>query len=68
MQDILRLDSSGRMNTPGTIGKNWQWRFEWTQLFERQISSIKNLIAAANRLPKPALPEDFILEKLNNGA
>lgn len=26
MQDILGLDSSARMNTPGTLGGNWQWR------------------------------------------
>lgn len=29
MQDILGLDDSARMNTPGTIGGiNWQWRVE----------------------------------------
>jgi len=32
MQDILMLDSSARMNTPGTVGDNWTWRFEWQQL------------------------------------
>jgi 4-alpha-glucanotransferase len=26
MQDILRLDGSARMNTPGTVSGNWQWR------------------------------------------
>lgn len=26
LQDILALDSSARMNRPGTIGGNWQWR------------------------------------------
>jgi 4-alpha-glucanotransferase len=26
MQDLLELDSSGRMNTPSTLGNNWQWR------------------------------------------
>ncbi len=26
LQDILSLDSKSRINTPGTIGKNWQWR------------------------------------------
>jgi 4-alpha-glucanotransferase len=41
MQDILMLDSSARMNTPGTIGGNWTWRFEWQQLkpdINQQIS------------------------------
>ena len=32
MQDILMLDSSARMNTPGTVGDNWSWRFEWQQI------------------------------------
>ena len=27
LQDVLGLDSSGRMNTPGKIGPNWTWRF-----------------------------------------
>ena len=26
MQDILELPGSARMNTPGTLGTNWQWR------------------------------------------
>ena len=26
MQDVLGLDGSARMNTPGTIGGNWLWR------------------------------------------
>ena len=32
MQDILALDSTCRMNTPGTLGGNWTWRFDWQQL------------------------------------
>ena len=26
MQDILGLDNTARMNTPSTLGGNWQWR------------------------------------------
>lgn len=26
MQDLLALDGSARMNHPGTVGENWQWR------------------------------------------
>ena len=29
MQDILALDGSHRMNTPGTTSGNWRWRFNW---------------------------------------
>ena len=32
IQDLLGLDSSSRMNAPGTIEGNWEWRFEWTDL------------------------------------
>jgi 4-alpha-glucanotransferase len=32
MQDVLGLGSEYRMNTPGTMGDNWQWRFNWEQL------------------------------------
>lgn len=28
MQDILLLPEAARMNTPGTIGGNWQWRMK----------------------------------------
>lgn len=28
MQDLLELDSAGRMNTPSTLGGNWQWRMK----------------------------------------
>ncbi|NCC74442.1 MAG: 4-alpha-glucanotransferase, partial [Sphingobacteriia bacterium] len=32
LQDLLELDSSARMNTPGTASGNWQWRFTKDQL------------------------------------
>ena len=32
LQDILRLDSSGRMNVPGVEQGNWQWQFQWNDL------------------------------------
>jgi 4-alpha-glucanotransferase len=28
LQDILELGSAARMNTPGTVGGNWEWRCE----------------------------------------
>lgn len=37
MQDVLRLDSDARMNTPGTAFGNWKWRYrseainDWTE-------------------------------------
>jgi 4-alpha-glucanotransferase len=32
MQDILALGRGQRMNTPGTNGGNWSWRFRWEQI------------------------------------
>ena len=26
MQDVLKIDSKGRMNVPSTLGTNWRWR------------------------------------------
>lgn len=34
MQDLMALDDSHRMNTPGTCTGNWHWRFTWQQLAE----------------------------------
>ncbi len=49
IQDILGLDSSARMNTPGTIDGNWQWRLckediskENSQLLEK-LTKERNL-------------------------
>jgi len=46
MQDLLLLDSSARMNVPGTVGDNWHWRFNWQQLrpdVMQKISQYMNL-------------------------
>ena len=32
MQDWLKIGSAGRINTPGTAGRNWQWRMKQGQL------------------------------------
>jgi len=32
VQDLMGLDSSARMNTPGKCSGNWQWRFTWDML------------------------------------
>lgn len=32
LQDMLELGSGHRINTPGTIGNNWRWQFQWQQL------------------------------------
>ncbi len=43
MQDILKLDSSGRMNTPGTVGTNWSWRLETNYQADADAEKLKQL-------------------------
>lgn len=49
MQDILMLGSSARMNIPGTIEKNWQWRFNWDQLNNETIKIFSHLLLVYER-------------------
>jgi 4-alpha-glucanotransferase len=32
LQDIIGLKSDGRMNFPGTVDGNWEWRFTWDEI------------------------------------
>jgi 4-alpha-glucanotransferase len=50
LQDLLRLGDEARMNHPGTIGKNWEWRFTWDQLILEKGREIKNLSQLYNRV------------------
>ena len=43
MQDILDLDDSARMNTPSTIGGNWTWRMESSQITDEVTRKLTNL-------------------------
>ena len=52
MQDILGLDSMHRMNTPGTVEANWQWRFDWDMLSDAAQQYIKNAITHTKRTGK----------------
>jgi 4-alpha-glucanotransferase len=49
MQDILGLDGTHRMNTPGTIENNWRWQFNWPQLTQDHIYRIKEAIKSSGR-------------------
>ncbi len=49
MQDILELGSDARMNTPGTVIGNWNWRFQWDQLSHNQASRFTHLVSLYNR-------------------
>jgi 4-alpha-glucanotransferase len=49
MQDLLALNGSHRMNTPGTISGNWHWRFTWQQLQPLQKDFFAGLIRDTRR-------------------
>jgi len=49
MQDLLELDARGRMNTPGTVVDNWEWRFDWKMLKDKHKKFIKKLTKKYNR-------------------
>jgi len=49
MQDFLGLDSSGRMNVPGTTLNNWRWRMRADDLGDDTMHQIGALIAGSSR-------------------
>lgn len=51
MQDILRLGGECRMNIPGTTEKNWQWRFEWSQLTDDMVREFTSVVHDYQRHP-----------------
>jgi len=60
-QDVLGLDGSHRMNTPGTVGC-WTWRFQWEWVGGEAAERLARITAASartrfDRLPLPAYPE-----------
>lgn len=43
MQDVLQLDNRARMNTPSTLGGNWQWRLREEMLTEELAEELSVL-------------------------
>ena len=48
-QDILNLGSEGRMNFPGTVDGNWEWRFSWDQVKPEAAYRLYELAALYGR-------------------
>ncbi len=48
MQDLLNLDSSARMNTPGTPRGNWQWQMSENDINPDNAKLIKRLTKERN--------------------
>ncbi len=51
LQDVLLLDASARMNTPGTAEGNWRWQATWDDI-DASASRLLAMTARAGRLPE----------------
>ncbi len=49
VQDLLALGDDGRMNTPGTLGGNWQWRLKEGALTPELAERLGQLTAESGR-------------------
>lgn len=49
MQDILKKDTTARMNIPSTLGCNWKWRLCDGEFSEEIVSKLKNLTVLYDR-------------------
>ncbi|MEI7643940.1 MAG: 4-alpha-glucanotransferase [Chloroflexales bacterium] len=52
LQDVLRIGSDGRMNTPGRPDGNWSWRFRAEALSDGLAFGVRLLTAAYGRIEK----------------
>lgn len=43
MQDILNYDDNARMNSPSTVGNNWNWRMEKSEISDEIIRKLREL-------------------------
>jgi 4-alpha-glucanotransferase len=50
MQDLLGLDSSHRMNTPGVAEGNWAWKFEWDDIPDALAGRLRDMASRYGRL------------------
>jgi 4-alpha-glucanotransferase len=44
VQDVLGLDGTARMNTPGTVAGNWAWRLVPGQLQPTHAQRLRGLL------------------------
>ena len=49
MQDYLGLGSEARMNTPGILGGNWQWRMLPGQITDELTARIARMTSLYGR-------------------
>jgi len=53
LQDLLEFGSEARMNTPGTPGGNWSWRFQWDDLPADLAPRLRQKLHKAHRCETP---------------
>ncbi|MBO1351817.1 MAG: 4-alpha-glucanotransferase [Hormoscilla sp. GUM202] len=53
LQDYLGLDSNARMNFPGLVEGNWDWRYRQDSLSEWLSSRLKQMTETYGRAPQP---------------
>jgi 4-alpha-glucanotransferase len=51
LQDVLGLDTTHRMNLPGTASGNWRWRFAWPMVGADVAPRLARTAAASGRAP-----------------
>lgn len=51
-QDVLSLGSNARMNTPSTLGGNWQWRFRAEAMNDYTAGRLREMVELYGRDPK----------------
>ncbi len=49
LQDLLELGTEARMNVPGTLGGNWQWRLKKNQLKRKHSAWLAKITKIYNR-------------------
>ncbi len=52
LQDLLGIGSEGRMNSPGTTGGQWEWRYRRGTLTPAVTAQLSELTAASGRREK----------------
>jgi 4-alpha-glucanotransferase len=60
MQDVLNLGAEARMNFPGKLGGNWNWRFTWDQVSPELAQTYKRFTITYERpkIPKKTAEEE----------
>jgi 4-alpha-glucanotransferase len=57
MQDFMNLGTEHRMNLPGTVGNNWQWRYTRDLLNGIDRKYVKHLVSISARNPRLKIPD-----------